>query len=333
MRERAVFRFTKGKLRAPDPRFCIPGAAVEATFDRFAEIEPVSDEGMPPIAYTFVPLGRIQDLPPRQLVDVAGVVRQVSAVRELQSKAGKALTKREVMLGDEGACVELCLWNDTILKYDSQLVRGAAVLVRCASVSEFNGSKSLGTCPSTVLDFLAAEEHPRVRQLQQWWRGANPAELVPLPQKGFQSLSGRRVSIAELQQPVGLSSARVQPAGYAILHATVVRLGYDRPPWYMSCGYQVPGEDRVCAKKATAISGLWSCEHGHTTAAPRCKYILPLVVSDATGTLEVKAFDDVAELLLGRSADDLALSPRRRRRPSPTTTSRSSRAPSSCPGS
>jgi replication factor A1 len=93
---------------------------------------------------------------------------------------------------------------------------------------------------------------------------------------------------------------------YHTVSAFLLFIPHDRPLWYASC--QHPKETgKPCVKKVEQnAEGRWECKDRHVTDAPKYRYMMSMKIGDMTSSLDVvKAFDEVGEALLGKSADEM----------------------------
>ena len=81
--------------------------------------------------------------------------------------------------------------------------------------------------------------------------------------------------------------------------ATVVHANMSRPPYYLACTFEIiDGLNRTCNKKV---------ENGYCKVGYQCKervarYVLPLHLADAYGSMECRAFNDEAFEVVGLPA-------------------------------
>lgn len=69
----------------------------------------------PKVHYRFVPIGDIALRPKDSVVDIIGVVSNISAPTSLTSKAGKELIKRTLTLSDNsGKAIDCTLWGEKV---------------------------------------------------------------------------------------------------------------------------------------------------------------------------------------------------------------------------
>jgi replication factor A1 len=300
LQERRTYVFAKGKLKNADPKWS-QGAKFEVTFDQYADITPCDDPagGPPPLApYNFVPMRDVLERTPvGSNVDLAAVMRRVDAEKQFTSKAGKPLRKREVTLGDEtGATIDFTIWGYDIDKYGAQLQAGTVIFIRNAEVREFQSQRQLGMKAGSEMDLVQANEHQRAAQLVQWWQAHGAAQ--PLAPKQFTN-TGVRGPFVTAEHVL-----KEQSGYHCVRQAIITHIPHDRMPWYLSCCELKP-DGTPCQKKATERpDGGYDCPEGHRPQNPTLRYIGSFKLSDVTGTLDTKAFNDVTTKMLGGKTAD-----------------------------
>ena len=89
-------------------------------------------------------------------------------MKELTSKAGKELKKRDLTLVDDsGASITVTLWGEIAQIPDSQYQNNPSCLIKGARLGDYGG-RSLSTYDSTILLFNS--EMPEASALIEWWK-------------------------------------------------------------------------------------------------------------------------------------------------------------------
>ncbi len=245
-------------------------------------------------AMVYVPLATLSSAALRSSVDVLGVVRSWKPCSTFKSKDGKQCTKRDIVLGDaSGAEVRVTLWDEHAQLPDANFQAAAIVSVSSAKVGEFQG-RCLSSTGYSVVRFWRADEgndDPHVAALRTWVRQQPVASALP-SSLALQSLARKQIATARgTPPPVG---ARPE---WCAIKATVLSVRSERA-WYPGCAQ--------CAKKVVEdAAGKWVCTPcGQRADRPRYRYVLNVVLADASGSYTVTLFDDAAHALLGMSADE-----------------------------
>ena len=111
-----VYFMSGGRLKVANKQYTSIRHEYEIQFDEKAVINPAPPEEAARIArvqYNLVKLDKLEAIAPNTTVDVMGVVTSAGQQADFTSKAGKAMTKRDVKLADDtNTEVSLTLWGD-----------------------------------------------------------------------------------------------------------------------------------------------------------------------------------------------------------------------------
>ena len=115
--------------------------------------------------------------------------------------------------------------------------------------------------------------------------------------QGMDPLEKRKVTASIKDQGLGQG----EKPDYYTLKSAVSFIKHEPDPWYTAC----IGPD--CNKKVTeAMNGQWNCEKCNKTY-DQCKrrYMLSLILQDSSGQAWFTAFDDIANKIVGKTADEM----------------------------
>jgi len=213
------------------------------------------------------------------------------------AKTKKEILKRSIILADKSLLsVEVTFWGDAAEKYNEDL-KFQVVAVKACKVSEYEGGKSLSASFGSRVHLNP--DKPEAHALRAWFdnQGKN-AEVDCISKRG--PGGDRRITFQQVKDE-GLGNS--EKADWFVVKATVTfyRHEIEKPPWYLAC------PTLACNKKVIPDGNEWICEKCQgrfTNASPR--YILSLMCCDSTGSTWLTAFNDVAEIMLGHSATELA---------------------------
>jgi replication factor A1 len=252
--------------------------------------------------FDFVSIERVNQTDPDAYVDIIGVVTSVSPIANLTSKSsGRDLKKRTVTLIDQTTlAVDLTLWGESAEKYNEiDLADNPVLAVKACRVSEFGG-RSLNSGFTSL--FMVNPDIKEAKALRQWYDttgrevqttsiSASRSGGGPTPRKTFAAIKDENLGHRE-------------KGDYFTVRGTITFFQHDpeKPPWYNAC----PSER--CNKKVTLddVSGQWRCEKCDANY-PNCdpRYILRFLACDATGSEWLTAFNESAQLLIGRKASEM----------------------------
>eukprot|EP00900_Chrysochromulina_parva_P016781 jgi/Chrpa1/25103/Chrysochromulina_OHIO_Genome00014025-RA len=290
-----TYLISKGQLKPANKRYSTLNNAYEITlnFDTTLQLVADADDFKPKVHYSFVPIGDIASRPANATVDVLGVVTDVSAATTINTKTGRELTKRTMKIADDsGSAIELTLWGTQASSFPDDLGNASVVAFKGLRVTDWN-QRSLGAQNGTV--FEVNPELDATERLKSWWEGGGGGTTVSLSQDTRGSGAGPKIdpdarsTTTELFER-GNASGEV---AYGTFRGVVSKLllsssqgGEEKPAWYSACP--------KCNKKVVGdeTSG-HTCEScGWSGAECSYRYIVPLVLLDAEGSIVATAFND-----------------------------------------
>ncbi|XP_073016639.1 replication protein A 70 kDa DNA-binding subunit B-like [Primulina eburnea] len=305
-----VYFISKGTLKVANKQFKTVQNDYEMTLNENSEVEEVFNEAafIPETKFNFVP---IDELGPyvhgRELVDVIGVVQDVSPTMSIRRKSNnESVPKRDITIADETKkTVVVSLWNDLATNVGQELLdiadKSPIVAIKSLKVGDFQGV-SLSTLSKSVLVVNPAT--PEAKKLRSWFESEGKetpmasvgSGLSPSSKGGVRSMYSDRVSLAHITNNPSLGEDK--PVFFCI-KAYISTIKPDQAMWYRAC--------KTCNKKVTEAvgSGYWceGCQKNEEECSLR--YIMGVKVSDASGEAYLSVFNEQAEMLLGCSADEL----------------------------
>lgn len=306
LEESKVYTFSGGTLKASNGKYSSLKNQYELTFNANADIKAAPDEaGIEHQNYNFTDIAVLATTEPGTTVDVIGVVRSASDVNEIVSTklGGKVLQKRDLTLVDHTCAeVKLTLWGEKALSNAYDWNTNPIAAFKAVKVGDYGG-RSLSSGASTSISI-----NPNIPQGFQihTWRQQFQGGVIPAGTSLSNGSSGGGAA-ETLEKRKGVAAIREDGLGlgekpdYISLKASVTYIRHDNDPWYTAC----PSKD--CNKKVTeSMNGQFHCEkcnQGYETCERR--YILSLTMTDATGNSWFSLFNDTAEKLLGKSAEEL----------------------------
>ena len=158
--------------------------------------ECLGDTQIPSIKYTFIPINDIEAMEPGTYLDIIAVVKWSGDFVNFVSKAGKELTKREVMLVDQSAAaITLTLWGEEAKNFDGS--DQPVLLVKGAKLGEFSGGKNLSGGAYINLNPDIPEGH----KLREWSdNGGSKGKTKMLSLKSLGNMSTEWVNFYESEK-------------------------------------------------------------------------------------------------------------------------------------
>lgn len=302
----SVYFMSGGKLKAANKQYSSIPNEYELSFDGNSSVMPAGeDTGIKRVQYAFVSIAALEHQAKDALVDVVGVMKEITPANAFTSRAGKELVKREVTLVDTSAVsVSMTLWGEKSAMITEDLV-GSVLAVRGARVGDFGGGKNLSAVMSSSMDVNL--DIPEVRKLRQWWDSEGSGVAVTTLSGGGGGGAGGSGPTVNVAARRTFSSAKAEDSDEVFtVKGTLTQLKHegDKVPWYPSC------TQPKCQKKAVqTMSGTdWHCEKCNLSfPQPNYRYILSITGADHTGAEWMTAFNDQAQMMLDNTtAGELA---------------------------
>ena len=289
-------------VKRANPQYC--EYPYEVTFEVGTIVNTLFDDGsIPGMPYDFTQISAIQHLSAGETCDVMGLVIDTQETETIQTRRG-ARAKRNITLVDiSAASIVVSLWGD---KATVPVKLGDCVFLRAVRVSHYNG-RCLEVQEKTCVEMNPQDT--RAMKLRHWYHNGGS----DLPFQGMTTVQGRgqkrNLAEATLQDGMLLEGAEggaLQQHRTNVHHlvATVVHANMARVPYYHACTFEIfdGGQSRTCNKKVE--NG--ACKAGHECEEPVARYVLPLHLADAYGSIECRAFNEEACEIVGLPAAGMA---------------------------
>lgn len=167
----SICTFSGGKIKVPNRSFS--SAACEVAFDHRAAIcEAAADQVA---TYETISVGtsipKLAHVRDKTTVSFVGVVMQVDPVKSITSSKGKSCFKRDLLVVDDSMLKVICtVWGSLAREELSERV-GVPVLIERATVSDFNGRRSINVGIGAAAHFDPAL--PEAVRLRAWFEGVH----------------------------------------------------------------------------------------------------------------------------------------------------------------
>lgn len=293
-----VYFISKCQLKPANKQYSTLKNDYEMTFNNDTVVQPCEDEddtGIPEIKYDLVPISQVANLEPKAAVDCVGVCKEVGELQVFTSKTtNKEFKKRDLTLVDASdAAVTLTIWGDDAVNFDGHVQ--PVILVKGARVNEFNGGKSLSLGNGSVMKINP--DIPESHKLRGWFDNGGGENIT-------NSVSARSGAGSYNTEWRTFHEARNLGTGdkpdYFQTKA-VVHLIKSQNAYYKAC------PQAECNKKVIdENNGHYRCERCNAVF-PNFKYrlLVNMSIGDWTSNRWVTCFSDLAEQLLGRSAQEI----------------------------
>ena len=300
LHEGSVYYISTCRVQLAKKQFSNLPNDYELTFERDSLVEKAEDaNNVPQVRFNFTNVADLQSVEKDSTVDIIGVVKEIGEISQIKSKSTqKPYDKRDLTLVDEsGYSVKMTIWGKVATSFNEML--GTVVAFKGAKVSDFGGrSLSLLSSGSMIVSPDVTEGHI----LRAWYdldgrtgKFETHANMAAVGTAGGRS--DRTVTILQVRDDgLGMSE---EPA-YFTLTGTII-YAKDKNFCYPAC------LSEGCNKKVTDMGdGTWRCEKCQINHnRPEYRYIMSLNVIDHTGQLWLSCFDDVGQMIMGISANEL----------------------------
>uniref|UniRef100_A0A1B0BMK5 Replication protein A subunit n=1 Tax=Glossina palpalis gambiensis TaxID=67801 RepID=A0A1B0BMK5_9MUSC len=292
-----VYFISRCQLKPANKQFSTLKNDFEMTFTNETVVQLCEEDasGIPEIKYDLVPISQVANMEPKAAVDVVGVCKEVGELQIFTSRTtNKEFKKRDLVLIDTSdASVTLTIWGEDAVNFDGHVQ--PVVLVKGARINEFNGGKSLSLGNGSNMKINP--DIPEGHKLRGW----------------FDNGGGENI-----KNPV---SARTGAIGVSaewrtFLEARNLGTG-DKPDYFQTKGvvYMIKSQNafykacpqQECNKKVIdENNGHYRCEKCNAVF-PNFKFrlLINMNIGDWTSNRWVTVFSDLAEQLLGRSAQEI----------------------------
>ncbi|XP_058070460.1 replication protein A 70 kDa DNA-binding subunit B [Magnolia sinica] len=307
-----VYFISRGTLRVANKQFKTVQNDYEMTLNENSEVEEVIGEEctfIPETKFNFVQIDQLGSyVNGRELVDVIGVVQNVSSTLSVRRKSdNESIPKRDITIADESKkTVTVSLWNDLATNVGQELLdtvdAAPVVAIKCLKVGDFQGLSLSSISRSTV---LINPDMPESKKLRSWYdsegKGTSMASVGSSMVSGSSKVGARsmysdRVFLSHIVSDPSMGQDK------PLFFTVKVYISYIKPEqamWYRAC--------KTCNKKVTEAvgSGYWceGCQKNDVECSLR--YIMVVKVADATGEAWFSVFNEQAEKIIGCSADEL----------------------------
>ncbi|EFN70726.1 Replication protein A 70 kDa DNA-binding subunit [Camponotus floridanus] len=294
-----VYYISRCKLKTANKQFSTLKNDYEMTITDDTMISPCHKncDNIPMQQFDFCPISQVESKEQNNLIDVLGVVTTFNDIQHItQRTTGKELIKRDInLIDDSGAMICVALWGKEAEDFDG--FNNPILAIKGARVGEFNGGKNLSLINSSVLK--KDPDIPEAHKLRKWYAAANHLENVK-----FLSRSSGGDFNTPLYTFREMTEAQLGgKLNFTDLYKVVATINLIRVE---NSVYKACPIDSCRKKLIDQSTGIFRCEKCNKDY-PNFVYRLlaNMNIADATGNRWVIAFNEVAEKILGISAQEL----------------------------
>ncbi|XP_010527273.2 PREDICTED: replication protein A 70 kDa DNA-binding subunit B [Tarenaya hassleriana] len=305
-----VYYISRGVLKLANKQFKTVPNDYEMTLNENADVEEASNEEtfIPETKFNFVPIDELGAyINQKELVDVIGVVQSVSPTMSIRRRNdNEMIPKRDITVADESKkTVVVSLWNDLATGLGQELLdmadKSPVVAIKSLKVGDFQGV-SLSTIRRS--NVVVNPDLPEAKKLKSWYdsegkevsMSAIGSGMSPSAKNGSRSMYSDRVPLSHVISNPSLGEEK--PVFFSI-RAYISFIKPEQTMWYRAC--------KTCNKKVTEAfgSGYWCEGCQKTDEECNLRYIMVVKASDSTGEAWLSTFNEEAERIIGRPAEEL----------------------------
>ncbi|KAK5612981.1 hypothetical protein CRENBAI_003495 [Crenichthys baileyi] len=292
-----VYYISKGTLKVANKQYTTLKNDYEMTLHAHSSIVPCEDSpGIPTVQCDFVPIEELENRDKDAIIDVIGVCKSAEDVSRITTKASREVSKRAINLIDTtGKVVTVTLWGEEAEKFDDS--GQPVVAIKGARLSDFGGRSISVLFSSTI---MVNPDIPEAFRLRAWYdQEGYTVDSQSLTETMSRSI-GSKMNWKLLSDVKNENMGHGAKAEYFSCVATVLYMRKE------NCLYQAcPSGD--CNKKVIdQQNGFYRCEKCNREF-PNFRYrlLLSANLADFGDNQWVTCFQETAEVLLGRKAEEL----------------------------
>ncbi|XP_059611665.1 replication protein A 70 kDa DNA-binding subunit [Phlebotomus argentipes] len=294
-----VYLISRCTMKPADKRFNTTKNDYELTLNSDTVIQECPDDmNTPKVQYNFVPISQIVNLEANSMIDVIGVCSNAGEMVQFTARSsGRELRKRDLTLVDQSkASVILTLWGDDAESFEATYQ--PVVCIKGCRVTEFGGGKTVSLIGNSMMKLNP--DIPEGHRVRGWFDNGGSDEVstnVSTRIGGAAGIKTEWVTFHEAKvRSLGMGDAPDYFQTKAIVH--LVRMS---SAVYKSC----PQGD--CNKKVVdQDDGTYRCEKCNTSYANfKYRFLVSMSIGDWTSNRWVTCFNEVAEQIIGRSAQEV----------------------------
>ncbi|CAN8231383.1 unnamed protein product [Cochlearia groenlandica] len=305
-----VYLVSRGSLKPAQKNFNHLPNDYEITLDNASTIQQCHEEDattIPLQQFNFRSIGDIESMENNSVIDVIGIVSNISPSSLIMKKNNTETHKRSLQLKDmSGRSVEVTMWGNLCNTEGEKLQSlcdsgGFPVLaVKAGRINEFRG-KAVSTSGSSQL--FIDPDFAEAKKLRDWFE--REGKNVPSISISREFTGNGRADVRKtISQIKGEKLGTSEKPDWITVSATIIYMNVDNF-CYTAC--PIMNGERPCSKKVINNGdGTWKCEKCDKSV-DECdyRYILQLQIQDHTDLTWVTAFQEAGEEIMGMPAKDL----------------------------
>ncbi|OAF69684.1 hypothetical protein A3Q56_02575 [Intoshia linei] len=284
-----VYYISKANVKLANKKYSSTNNNYELFFTKNTIITPsFESDNVPKIPFNFIGYNLLIDCK-QEYVDVIGVIHKVDDIVIVNSKNGKNLSKRNVVIVDKSNLLITCtLWDEMAinLEYDDHPV----IIIKSAKMGYYNGLQLTVSGNSQLfINFDIEEAHI----LKGWYN-------IEANSNDFQELTKDYIETEKKIETIfDLNKMKSEKMEYFDIIGTIMTIKRDSP-YYKSC------LSENCYKKLIFTNDIYNCEKCQKSFKNfNYSYLLNACIFDYTGNVWTKCFDNIGNKIMTITANEL----------------------------
>ena len=244
----------------------------------------------PKMHFDFVPIDRLMNRNPKDIIDVIGICLNVEEVTEIRTKSGQELCKRNIILVDNSCKqIRVTLWGEQAETFNG--TSEPIVAIKSAWLSNYGGRSLSASFSSTI---VINPEIAETSSLKTWYdNNKTILKIESLTQIGSDEISHWKT----LKEMKNAPEGQTEWTAYYKVMGEIIDIQPD------NCIYKACTE---CNTKVTKKLNDYYCEKCKDITIYNYRFILKFTISDSTDIQWVTCFDKTAEMLIGYNAHTMS---------------------------
>lgn len=299
-----VFFVSRAKVSLAKKPFNTLPHDYEIMFENQTEVDECVDAGDIPLIQLnkYMQLGQLSEVEKDHVCDIVAVLKDAGELGQIVTKqTQREMSKRDIVLVDQSAfSIRMTLWGKQAEDFNAPVE--SILAFQGVRVGDYQG-RNLSMVSSSIM--AVNPEIPEAFDLRGWYdtEGATVAiqshsgagsvgmgNQAPITAESLKSIAQVR------QEELGQS----EKGDYFNLRATVVFVKNE------TFSYPACPTERCNKKMVQDGDDEWKCDKcDKTYPAPDHRYLIQLTVNDHSGVMYLSGFNEVGQILLGTSANEL----------------------------
>lgn len=296
--EGKTYYVSKGQVNLAKKKFNTVNNEYEIGLQRGTIVEECHDGPVLNIQYKFVPLDQLMNHNAGDMIDVLGIVKEVSDISHITTRQGNDLVKRELTIVDRsGASVRLTLWGRQAENFKET---GEPIIAwKGVKVGDFGG-RTLSMLSSSSMEINP--DIPEAYALRGWYdtdgKGQDfQPQTTSAPRTGGAGFNREEIRLLDDVRNSNLGGG--DKPDYFAARATIMHIKSDNIA-YPAC------QTQGCNKKVIEQHDGWRCEKcDKVYERPSYRYIMAMAVADHSGQVWFQCFNDAGVVVFNMTADEL----------------------------